>query len=159
MEFFSSQKTIHGWVLREKTSSGEDSHVIVAFCKRWLQSYWILQKSLRRKGKFLAQLASCILSRWLYSTKNHLDGRGDIKCNGLYTCEYIVITRPHLVLSVRDLHDACSQWSSMLPYSGHFDFTILYFVVKTKQIGTICSEDLSTSLLSSLLFAAELCHV
>ena len=51
---------------------------------------------------------------------------------------------------------------SMLPYfpdtpiSGHFDSTILYFVVKTKQIRTIRSEDLSTSLLSSVLFAAEL---
>ena len=42
------------------------------------------------------------------------------------------------------------------PISGHFDFTILYFVVKTKQIRTIRSEDLSTSLLSSVLFAAEL---
>ena len=51
---------------------------------------------------------------------------------------------------------------SMLPYfpdtpiSGRFDVTILYFVRKTKQIRTICSEDLSTSLLSSVLFAAEL---
>ena len=50
----------------------------------------------------------------------------------------------------------------MLPYfpdtpiSGHFDSTILYFVVKTKQIRTIRSEDLSTSLLSSVLLAAEL---
>ena len=51
---------------------------------------------------------------------------------------------------------------SMLPYfpdthiSGHFDFTILYFVVKGKQIRTIRSKDLSTSLLSFVLFAAEL---
>ena len=50
----------------------------------------------------------------------------------------------------------------MLPYfpdtpnSGHFDFMILYFVVNTKQIRTIHSEDLSTSQLSSVLFAAEL---
>ena len=42
------------------------------------------------------------------------------------------------------------------PISGHFDVTILYFVIKTKQIRTICSEDLSTSPLSSVLFAAEL---
>ena len=46
-------------------------------------------------------------------------------------------------------------------FPGHFyfrtvDVTILYFVIKTKQIRTICSEDLSTSLLSSVLFAAEL---
>ena len=53
----------------------------------------------------------------------------------------------------------------MLPYfpdtpiSGHFDFTILYCVVNTKQIRTIRSEDLSASLLSSVLFAAELLFV
>ena len=51
---------------------------------------------------------------------------------------------------------------SMLPYfpdapiSGHFDFTILHFVVKRKQIRTILSKDLSTSLLSFVLFAVEL---
>ena len=51
---------------------------------------------------------------------------------------------------------------SMLPYfpdtpiSRHFDITILYFFVKTKQIRTIRSEDFSTSLLSFVLFAAEL---
>ena len=51
---------------------------------------------------------------------------------------------------------------SMLPYfpdtpiSGHLDFTILYFVVKGKQIRTIRSKDLSTSPLSFVLFAAEL---
>ena len=54
---------------------------------------------------------------------------------------------------------------SMLPYfpdapiSGHFDFTILHFVVKTKQIRTIRSKDLSTSLLSFVLFAVELSFV
>ena len=42
------------------------------------------------------------------------------------------------------------------PISGHFDFTILYFVVKGKQIQTMRSKDLSTSLLSFGLFAAEL---
>ena len=42
------------------------------------------------------------------------------------------------------------------PVSGHFDFTIPYFVVKGKQIRTIHCKDLSTSLLSSVLFAAEL---
>ena len=42
------------------------------------------------------------------------------------------------------------------PISWHFDFTILYFVVKTKQIRTIGFEDLSTSLLSFVLFVAEL---
>ena len=41
-------------------------------------------------------------------------------------------------------------------YTIHFDFTILYFVVKMKQIRAICSEDLPTSLLSSVLFAVEL---
>ena len=51
---------------------------------------------------------------------------------------------------------------SMLPYfpdtpiSRHFDFTILYFVVNGKQIRTIRSKDLWTSLLSFVLFAAEL---
>ena len=51
---------------------------------------------------------------------------------------------------------------SMLPYfpdapiSGHFDFTILHFVVKRKQIRTYRSKDLSTSLLSFVLFAVEL---
>ena len=51
---------------------------------------------------------------------------------------------------------------SMLPYildtpiSEHLDFTILYFVVKGKQIRTIRSKDLSTSLLSFVHFAAEL---
>ena len=53
----------------------------------------------------------------------------------------------------------------MLPYfkdtpiSGHLtinDLTILYFVVKKKQIRTIPSKDLSTGLLSFVLFAAEL---
>ena len=50
----------------------------------------------------------------------------------------------------------------MLPYfpdapiSGHFDFAILYFVVKRKQVRTILSKDLSTSLLSFVLFAVEL---
>ena len=50
----------------------------------------------------------------------------------------------------------------MLPYFpdtpiyGHFDFTILYFVVKRKKIRTIRSKDLSTSLLSFVLSAAEL---
>ena len=56
------------------------------------------------------------------------------------------------------------KWNyySMLPYypdtpiSGHFDFTILHFVVKKKQIRTIQSKDLSASLLSFVLFAAEL---
>ena len=51
---------------------------------------------------------------------------------------------------------------SMLPYfpdapiSGHFDFTFLHFVVKRKQIRTMLSKDLSTSLLSFVLFTVEL---
>ena len=51
---------------------------------------------------------------------------------------------------------------SMLPYfpdtliSEHFDLTILYFVVKRKQIRTMPSKDLSAGLLSFVLFAAEL---
>ena len=53
----------------------------------------------------------------------------------------------------------CCPISGTPPISGHFDFTILYFVVNTKQIGTIRSEDLPTSLLSSVLFAAGLLFV
>ena len=42
------------------------------------------------------------------------------------------------------------------PISGHFDFTILHFVVKRRQIRMILSKDLATSLLSFVLFAVEL---
>ena len=48
------------------------------------------------------------------------------------------------------------HYFSDTPISGHFDFTIMYFVVKGKQIRTIRSKDLSTSLFLFVLFAAEL---
>ena len=42
------------------------------------------------------------------------------------------------------------------PISGHFEFTILHFAVKRKQIRTIRSKDLSTSLLSFVLLGGKI---
>ena len=86
----------------------------------------------------------------------------DHSCRPLIISFLFLLSRLYEHYCTLQFSSTSKHYNSMLPYfpdapiSGHFDFTILHFVVKRKQIRTILSKDLSTSPLSFVLFAVEL---